>query len=151
MNVGAALEAMPGYDATLETTSTVLGPTQRVEFHSGARQERPEVTAYFGEAEGLFCVVPDACRGPLVHLDGLQLNGRDPSQWEDEFVEYVASRGVGLYYSPAGYAGSDDFGLVMQVQPDADALITRPVLIVVRERACTLWDSMPHEEITLYR
>jgi hypothetical protein len=103
--------------------------------------------AFFGESEGLVCVAADALCGPQVMLEGIPLVGRVPSQLDAELFELLLSREITPQYCPDGDVGADELRLIIRMQRAGDVLLTRPVLAVVRERAYTLWDGMPYEEL----
>ncbi|MFJ8747651.1 hypothetical protein ACIRL2_51050 [Embleya sp. NPDC127516] len=106
----------------------------------------PAVTAYVSRDAGLFCVAVDAVHGPRVAHDGLALVGRDREELESDAIAYAEARGVYLRYSPAGYAGPDDSGVVLCGQMVGQVLRSRPLFMVTRDGANTEWDSMPSEE-----
>ncbi|GAA3257143.1 hypothetical protein ACFO1B_48460 [Dactylosporangium siamense] len=105
---------------------------------------------YFDQPDGLYCVVPDARYGPQVILDGMRLVGQPPSQWEADLTGYLGARGMPLRYSPGGDAGSDELGIITSVQRAGDVVLTRPVLLVQRAWAYTLWDMVPAGEGDIY-
>ncbi|MFF5282462.1 hypothetical protein [Streptomyces sp. NPDC012756] len=125
----------------------IFSPTWRVEVHRrGLTSSPPAVTAYVSQAVGLFCVAVDAVRGPQVAYDGILLVGRDLSELESDAIAYAESMGVHLRYTPEGYAGPDDPGVVMRGQPVGQVLRSRPLFMVTRDGAHTEWDSMPSAE-----
>ncbi|WP_405469474.1 hypothetical protein [Streptomyces canus] len=113
----------------------IFSPTWKVEVHRrGVAPSLPAVTAYVSQVAGLFCIAVDAVHGPQVAYDGLPLVGRD------------LSMDVPFRYTPEGYEGPDDSGVVMRGQPVGQVLRSRPLFMVTRDGANTEWDSMPSEE-----
>ena len=53
---------------------------------------------------------------------------------------------VYVRYTPEGYAGPDDPGVLLRGQLVGQALRSRPLFMVTRDGANTEWDSMPSEE-----
>ncbi|GAA3503238.1 hypothetical protein GCM10019016_103480 [Streptomyces prasinosporus] len=125
----------------------IFSPTRKVEVHRrGVAPSLPAVTAYVSQVAGLFCVAVDAVHGPQVAYDGLPLVGRDMSELESDAVAYAEARDVYFRYTPEGYVGPDDSGVVMRGQPVGQVLRSRPLFMVTRDGAHTEWDSMPSEE-----
>ncbi|MET7303407.1 hypothetical protein [Embleya sp. NPDC005575] len=125
----------------------IFSPTWRIEVRRPEpASSLPAVTAYVSRAVGLFCVAVDAVHGPRVAYDGLALVGRDRAELESEAIAYAEARGVYLRYSLEGYAGPDDFGVVMCGQRVGRVLRSRPLFMVTRDGANTEWDSLPPEE-----
>ncbi|MFF5406986.1 hypothetical protein ACFY8K_30950 [Streptomyces misionensis] len=125
----------------------IFSPTWKVEVHRrGAAASPPAVTAYGSQVAGLFCVAADAVYGPQVTYDGLPLVGRDLSDLERDAIAYAEARDVYFRYTPEGYAGPDDPGVVIRGQLVGQALRSRPLFMVPRDGAYTEWDSMPSEE-----
>ncbi|MER5207622.1 hypothetical protein [Streptomyces sp. NPDC002825] len=120
----------------------IFSPTWKVEVHGSP----PAVTAYVSQAVGLFCVAVDAVRGPQVAYDGLLLVGRDLSALESDAIAYAEAAGGHLRYTPEGYAGPDDPGVIMRCQQVGQFVRSRPLFMVTRDGAHTEWDSMPSEE-----
>lgn len=139
MSPDEAVAALAGFEGTADSR---IGRFQR----PGIPARQPAVTVYFDDPGGLFCVVPDARSGPQVTLDGIDMVGRAPSRWEADLLEYESAHGIGLHYAPGGDLGSDDLGLIMNVQRAGDLVLTRPVLLIQRDRAGSLWDSLPADE-----
>jgi hypothetical protein len=42
--------------------------------------------------------------------------------------------------------GADELGIIMGVQRAGDVVLTRPALLIPRERGYTLWDALPDDE-----
>ncbi|WP_328940357.1 hypothetical protein OG259_00690 [Streptomyces sp. NBC_00250] len=125
----------------------VFSPTWKIEVHRrGVASAPPAVTAYVSQAVGLFCVAADAVQGPQVALDGLPLVGRDLPELESEAIAYAEAMDVHLRYTPEGYAGPDDPGVLMRGQLVGQVLRSRPLFMVTRDGANTEWDSMPSDE-----
>ncbi|MFE2100400.1 hypothetical protein [Streptomyces sp. NPDC059468] len=125
----------------------VFSPTWKVEVHrDGVTPSQPAVTAYVSQAAGLFCIAADAVHGPQVAHDGLPLVGRDLSELESDAIAYAEAMNVHFRYTPEGYAGPDDPGVVMRGQLVGLVLRSRPLFMVTRDGANTEWDSMPSEE-----
>ncbi|MEU4239845.1 hypothetical protein [Actinoplanes sp. NPDC026619] len=108
---------------------------------------RGAVTAYFGPSDGLFCVVVDAQSGPQVVMDDIELVGRVPSHVEAQLLEHLKARDIVLRYQPEGDPEAEELGLTMRAQRVGDLLLTRPVFAVLGERAYTLWDVVPADEL----
>jgi len=53
---------------------------------------------------------------------------------------------VNFRYTPEGYAGPDNAGVIIRGQLVGQALRSRPLFMVARDGAYTEWDSMPSEE-----
>lgn len=125
----------------------IFSPTWKVEVHrGGVAPSPPAVTAYVSQAVGLFCIASDAMHGPQVTYDGLPLVGRDLSELENDAIAYAEAMDVHLRYTPEGYAGPDDPGVVLRGQLVGQVLRSRPLFMVTRDGANTEWDSMPSEE-----
>lgn len=125
----------------------IFSPTRKVEVHRrGVAPSPPAVTAYVSRAVGLFCVAADAVHGPQVAYDGIPLVGRDLSELESDTIAYAEARDVHFRYTPEGYVGPDDPGVVMRGQLVGQVLRSRPLFMVTRDGANTEWDSMPSEE-----
>ncbi|MFF5536550.1 hypothetical protein ACFY71_29425 [Streptomyces cinerochromogenes] len=125
----------------------IFSPTSRVEVHRrGVAPSPPAVTAYVSQVLGLFCIAADAVHGPQVPYDGVPLVGRDLSELESDVVAYAEARDVQFRYTPEGYAGPDDPGVVLRGQRVGQVLRSRPLFMVTRDGANTEWDSMPSEE-----
>ncbi|GIG93377.1 hypothetical protein [Plantactinospora endophytica] len=145
--------------AALDEWTATVTPAHRSAFEgdqragfrtAGSPSYRLPLTAYFGDSEGIVCVVADALCGPQVSLDGIPLVGRVPSQLDAALRELMLTRGTSPQYFPEGDIGADEWGLVIQVQRAGDVLLTRPVLAVVRQRAYTVWDGMPYDELEVH-
>ncbi len=151
MSHDEAAEALPGFAASVSVAHRDFDRPTKAEFrNAGVAAHATAVTAYFGRSEGLFCVVVDARYGPQVTLDGISLVGRVPSRLEEQFLSYVLARGIAPQYAPEGDPASDDLGIVMRVQRTGDVVLSRPVFAVVRERANTLWDCVPYDELCVH-
>ncbi|WP_031161603.1 hypothetical protein [Streptomyces durhamensis] len=125
----------------------IFSPTWRVEVHRrGVTPSPPAVTAYVSQVVGLFCIAADAVHGPQVAYDGVPLVGRDLSELESDAIAYAEAMDVHFRYTPEGYAGPDDSGVVMRGQPVGQVLRSRPLFMVPRDGAYTEWDSIPSEE-----
>ncbi|MFF7776540.1 hypothetical protein ACFZCG_19205 [Streptomyces tanashiensis] len=125
----------------------ISSPTWKIEVHRhGVAPSAPAVTAYVSQAVGLFSVAADAGHGPQVAHDGLTLVGRDLSELERDAIAYAGTVDGHFRYTPDGYAGPDDPGVVMRGQRVRHVLRSRPLLMVTRDGAHTEWDSLPHEE-----
>ncbi|WP_406840818.1 hypothetical protein ACICHK_39795 [Streptomyces sp. AHU1] len=95
----------------------VFSPTWKVEVHRrGAVSSPPAVTAYVSQVAGLFCVAADAVHGPQVAYDGFQLVGKDRSELESDVIAYAEAMDAYFRYTPDGYAGPDDPGVVIRGQ-----------------------------------
>lgn len=142
---------MNAFAATFSALRREIDDTQKAEFRRrGEPAYATAVTAYYGKSEGLYCVVADARYGPQVTLDGVRLVGSVPSQLEEQFLDYLLSRGIPPQYTPEGDPAADELGIIMRVQRAGDVVLSRPVFAVARERACTLWDGMPHDELRVH-
>ncbi|GAA1994102.1 hypothetical protein [Catenulispora subtropica] len=129
---------------------SIFAPIWRVEVHHReVAASPPAVTGYVSQAVGLFCIASDAVHGPQVAFDGLRLVGKDLAELESDTIAYAETHDVGLRYTPEGYAGPDDPGIVLRAQRVGLALRSRPLFIVTRDGANTEWDSMPSEEYRL--
>lgn len=125
----------------------IFSPTWKVEVHRrGVAASPPAVTTYVSQAAGLFCIAVDAVNGPQVAYDGIPLVGRDLSELESDAIAYAEALNVQFRYTPEGYAGPDDPGVVMRGQLVGPLLRSRPLFMVTRDGANTEWDSMPSEE-----
>ncbi|GHF91699.1 hypothetical protein GCM10018790_81000 [Kitasatospora xanthocidica] len=125
----------------------LFSPAWKVEVHRrGAAPSPPAVTAYVSQAAGLFCIAADAVHGPQVAYDGIPLVGRDLSDLENDMIEYAETMDVHFRYTPEGYAGPDESGVVMRGQLVGQALRSRPLFMVTRDGAHTEWDSLPSAE-----
>ncbi|WP_310729199.1 hypothetical protein [Streptomyces sp. N2A] len=125
----------------------IFSPTWKIEVHRrGVAPSPPAVTAYVSQAVGLFCIAADAVHGPQVAYDGLPLVGRDLSELESDAIAYAEATDVYLRYTPEGYAGPDDPGVLIRGQLVEQDLRSRPLFMVTRDGANTEWDSMPSEE-----
>ncbi|MEU6278427.1 hypothetical protein ABZ871_39475 [Streptomyces populi] len=125
----------------------VFSPTWKIEVHRhGAASCLPAVTAYVSQAVGLFCIATDAVIGPQVKYDGVPLVGRDLPELESDMIAYAEAMDVFYRYTPEGYAGPDDRGVVLRGQVVGQDLRSRPLFMVTRDGANTEWDSMPSEE-----
>ncbi|WP_448322021.1 hypothetical protein [Streptomyces sp. CO7] len=122
----------------------IFSPTWRIEVHR--RGLAPSVTAYVSQAVGLFCVAADAVHGPQVTHDGLMLAGRDLAELERDAIAYAEAVDGHFRYTPEGYAGPDDSGVVMRAQFVGQVLRSRPLFMVTRDGANAEWDSLPREE-----
>jgi hypothetical protein len=111
---------------------------------------RSAVTAYFVESEGLFCVVVDAQSGPQVTIDGIELVGRVPSHVEAQLLELMTACGLTLRYQWEGNPEAEELGLTMRVQRVGDVVLTRPIFAVLGDRAGTMWDVMPSDELGVH-
>jgi hypothetical protein len=137
---------------TAELTPVRASNDLKAEFRRPAPPPRfrGAVTAYFGPSEGLFCVVADAQSGPQVVMDGIDLVGRVPSHVEAQLLEHVKARDIELRYQPEGDSEVEELGLMMRAQRVGDAVLTRPVFAVPGERAYTLWDVIPSDELKVH-
>lgn len=125
----------------------IFSPTWKIEVHRrGVAPSAPAVTAYVSQAAGLFCVAADAVHGPQVAYDGLRLVGRDLSELERDAIAYAESVNGHFRYTPEGYAGPDDSGVIMRGQWVGQVVRSRPLFMVTRDGANTEWDSLPREE-----
>ncbi|WP_331769243.1 hypothetical protein OG948_36245 (plasmid) [Embleya sp. NBC_00888] len=125
----------------------IFSPTWKVEVHRrGVAPSPPAVTAYVSRVAGLFCVAADAVHGPQVAYGGLPLVGRDMSELDSDAFAYAEARDMRFRYTPEGYPGPEDAGVVMRGQPVGQVLRSRPLFMVTRDGANTEWDSMPPEE-----
>jgi hypothetical protein len=125
----------------------IFSPTWKIEvYRRGVAPSAPAVTAYVSQAVGLFCVAADAVHGPQVAYDGLTLVGRDLSELERDAIAYAEAVDGHFRYTPEGYAGPNDPGVVMRGQRVGHVLRSRPLFMVTRDGAYTEWDSLPHEE-----
>jgi hypothetical protein len=125
----------------------IFSPTWRVDVHRrGAAPSLPAVAAYASQVAGLFCIAADAVHGPQVAYDGIPLVGRDLSELERDVIAYAEAMDVQFRYTPEGYAGPDDSGVVTRGQLVGPVLRSRPLFMVTRDGANTEWDSMPSEE-----
>ncbi|MFE6813961.1 hypothetical protein [Streptomyces sp. NPDC057677] len=125
----------------------IFSPTWKIQVHRhGVASSLPAVTAYVSQTVGLFCIAADAVQGPQVAFDGLQLVGRDLSELESDAIAYAEAMDVHLRYTPEGYAGPDDLGVLMRGQLVGHVLRSRPLFMVTRDGAHTEWDSMPSDE-----
>jgi hypothetical protein len=125
----------------------IFSPTWKIEVHRReVAPSPPVVTAYVSQAVGLFCIAADAVHGPQVAYDGLPLVGRDLSELESDAIAYAEAMGVYLRYTPEGYAGPDDPGVLIRGQLVGQDVRSRPLFMVTRDGANTEWDSMPSEE-----
>lgn len=96
---------------------SIFAPTWKVEVHlRRAAPTPPAVTGYVSQAVGLFCIAADAVHGPQVAYDGLSLVGRDLSELENDAIAYAEAKGGHFRYTPEGYAGPDDPGVVMRAR-----------------------------------
>lgn len=126
---------------------SIFATTWRVEVHRRTvAPTPPAVTGYVSQAVGLFCVAADAVHGPRVAYDGLSLVGRDLSELESDAIAYAEAKNTHFRYTPEGYAGPDDPGIVMRGQRVGQVLRSRPLFMVTRDGANTEYDSMPSEE-----
>ncbi|MEU6071568.1 hypothetical protein ABZ864_45860 [Streptomyces sp. NPDC047082] len=98
------------------------------------------------QAVGLFCIAADAVEGPQIAFDGLPLVGRVLLELESHAIEHAEAMDVHLRYTPEGYAGPDDPGVLMRGQLVGQVLRSRPLFMVTRDGANTEWDSMPSDE-----
>ncbi|WP_069159999.1 hypothetical protein [Nocardia altamirensis] len=129
----------------------IFSPTRKVEVHRhGAALATPAITAYVSQAGGLFCIAVDAVHGPQVACDGIPLVGRDLSELERDQIAYAEANGVQFRYTPEGYAGPDDPGILLRAQYVGQALRSRPLFMVSRDGVYTEWDAMPSEEEGIY-
>ncbi|MFF3501174.1 hypothetical protein [Streptomyces sp. NPDC003247] len=127
-------------------THAIFSPTWKIEVRRGAAPSPPAVTAYVSRAVGLFCIAADAVHGPQVGYDGISLVGRDLSELESDAIAHAEAVDRHFRYTPEGYAGPDDPGVVMRGQLVGQVLRSRPLFMVTRDGAHTEWDSMPSEE-----
>lgn len=143
----AALE-----DMTAELTPAQADNDLKAEFRRPVPPPRfrGAVTAYFGQSEGLFCVVVDALSGPQVVMDGIELVARVPSHVEAQLLEYLKARDIVLRYHVDGDSEAEELGLMMRAQRVGDVLLTRPVFAVVGERWYTLSDAIPGDELEVH-
>ncbi|MQY10197.1 hypothetical protein SRB5_03040 [Streptomyces sp. RB5] len=125
----------------------LFSPTWKIEVRRhGVAPSPPAVTAYASQAVGLFCVAADAVHGPQVAYDRLTLVGRDLSELERDAIAYAEAADVHFRYTPEGYAGPDDPGVIIRAQLVGQVLRSRPLFMVTRDGANTEWDSLPYEE-----
>ncbi|MEU7124184.1 hypothetical protein [Streptomyces zaomyceticus] len=125
----------------------LFSPTWKIEVRRrGMASAPPAVTAYACQAVGLFCVAADAEQGPQVAFDGIPLVGRDLSELESDVIAHAEARDVHFRYTPEGYAGPDDPGVLIRGQLVGRVLRSRPLFMVPRDGAHTEWDSLPSEE-----
>ncbi|MFF9645277.1 hypothetical protein [Kitasatospora aureofaciens] len=125
----------------------LFSPAWKVEVHRrGVAPSTPAVTAYVSQAVGLFCIAADAVHGPQVAYGGIPLVGRDLSELESDMIAYAETMDVHFCYTPEGYAGPDDSGVLMRGQLVGQVLRSRPLFMVTRDGAHTEWDSLPSEE-----
>ncbi|WP_327180626.1 hypothetical protein [Streptomyces sp. NBC_01334] len=124
----------------------IFSPTWKIEVRRGAAPFPLAVTAYVSRAVGLFCIAADAVHGPQVGYDGVSLVGRDLSELEGDAIAHAEAVDGHFRYTPEGYAGPDDPGVVMRGQLVGQVLRSRPLFMVRRDGANTEWDSMPSEE-----
>ncbi|MER7582267.1 hypothetical protein [Kitasatospora sp. NPDC097691] len=125
----------------------IFSPAWKVEVvRRGAATSLPAVTAYVSQVAGLYCIAADAMQGPQVAYDGIPLVGRDLSELENDMIAYAETMDVHFRYTPEGYPGPDDSGVVMRGQLVGQALRSRPLFMVARDGAHTEWDSVPFEE-----
>jgi hypothetical protein len=124
----------------------IFSPTWKIEVHRHGVASQPAVTAYVSQGVGLFGVAADAGQGPQVAFDGLPLVGRDLSELEGDAIAYAEAMGAHLRYTPEGYAGPDDPGVLMRGQLVGRVLRSRPLFMVTRDGANTEWDSVPSDE-----
>ncbi|WP_330342651.1 hypothetical protein [Streptomyces sp. NBC_00557] len=125
----------------------VFSPTWKVEVRRrGAAASPPAVVAYVSQAVGLFCIAVDAAHGPQVAYDGIPLVGRDLPELERDAIAYAEAKDVLCRYTPEGYAGPDDPGVIVRGQRVGQVLRSRPLFMVTRDGAYTEWDSMPSQE-----
>ena len=95
----------------------IFSPTWKIEVHRRVVvPSTAAVTAYVSQAVGLFCVAADAVHGPQVAYDGLTLVGRDLSELERDEIAHAEAADGRILYTPEGYAGPDDHGVVMRGQ-----------------------------------
>jgi hypothetical protein len=146
MSSDEAVAALDGFTGTVYSQSPHANHRAATFRREADPAYQTAVSVYFGEAEGLFCVVPDARFGPQVTIDGIRLVGRVPSQCEADLLSYLSSRGIAPQYAPGGDPGADELGLIMCVQRAGDIVLTRPALLIERECASTLWDALPASE-----
>ncbi|MFB6617826.1 hypothetical protein ACFCV9_27030 [Streptomyces sp. NPDC056367] len=125
----------------------IFSPTWKIEVHRrGEASSQLAVTAYVSHVAGLFCIAVDAVHGPQVPYEGIPLVGRDLSELESDTIAYAEAMDVQFRYTPEGYAGPDDPGVLLRGQPVGQVLRSRPLFMVTRDGAHTEWDSMPFEE-----
>jgi hypothetical protein len=55
-----------------------------------------------------------------------------------------------LRYQPEGDPEVEELGLTMRVQRAGDIVLTRPVFAALGERAYTLWDVIPDDELQVH-
>ncbi len=148
--VGAAEVLGPTRVADCVRHHAIFSPTWRVEVHRRrAAPSPPAVTAYVSHAVGLFCIAIDAVYGPQVANGGLLLVGRDLSELESDAIAHAEAMHAHIRYTPEGYAGPDDPGVVTRGQLVGQVLRSRPLFMVTRDGANTEWDSIPSEEYRL--
>jgi len=150
MSPAAAAAALDGL--TAEMTPVRAENALKAEFRRTAPPPRfrGAVTAYFGQSDGLFCVVADAQSGPQVILDGMELVGQVPSHVETQLLEHLKTRNIVLRYQPEGDPAAEELGLMMRAQRVGDVVLTRPVFAVLGDRAYTLWDVIPGDELQVH-
>lgn len=127
----------------------IFSPTSKVEVSFGEAPSSSAITAYLSQALGLFCVAADAIRGPQVAYAGIPLVGRDLTELERDMIAYAEENDVYFRYTPEGYAGPDDPGIILRAQRIGQVLRSRPLFMVTRDGANTEWDSLPSEEYRL--
>lgn len=70
----------------------------------------------------------------------------DLSELESDEVAHAEAVDGHFRYTPEGYAGPDDPGVVIRGQRVGQVLRSRPLFMVTRDGANSEWDSMPSEE-----
>ncbi|WP_203833451.1 hypothetical protein [Actinoplanes regularis] len=146
MSPDEAATAMVGYSASFQDVRCVFGDTRRGDFRLPSRpHDNVPVRAYFAGPAGLQCIVVDALCGPQVTMDGIRLVGRTLPDLETEMIDYLIPRGRIVRYYPSGAAGPDE--IIVSTQLDGDTWLTEPVFAVQRERANSLWDSVPADAL----
>jgi hypothetical protein len=91
--------------------------------------EGPALYEYFLSSGQLYCIVPDAARGPLLVLNGMELTGSNPAELDPWLFDLADSTGVHVRYGPRGNPGICELGLILRAQDTVDGLRARPVLV----------------------
>ncbi|WP_328475008.1 hypothetical protein OHA21_17005 [Actinoplanes sp. NBC_00393] len=142
--------AMVGFTASFRHVGREPRVTRRGEFRLPDRpQTEVPVRVYFAGTMGLQCIALDALCGPQVTMEGIRLVGRTLPDLEVEMHDYAAAHDHYVVYYPAGAAGTDE--IIVDAQCAGDTLLTRPIFAVLRERANTLWDSIPADALCASR
>ncbi|MEU9033429.1 hypothetical protein AB0D45_00705 [Streptomyces sp. NPDC048352] len=130
MTVDEVVEAAEMYGRTQVSDCArgypLFSPTWRIEVH------RREVASS-----------AHAVAAYVSQFDGLPLVGRDLSDLEKDLIAYAEAMDVHLRYTPEGYAGPNDPGVLLRGQLVGQVLRSRPLFMVTRDGANTEWDSIP--------